>query len=150
MDQSINSAPQAIASFCPQCGSKGTLNTRFCGNCGVSMDTTEPGASTTTETGVDDVPVDHQPAMPLWQAWAYFVASLVINYQLARFSLASEYVLYLVTGIFMSRYVMRRLIAWHPVYNTLENVFSAKIGMVLFWPLQMFSLLFKLSLSSVL
>ncbi|ARV18578.1 hypothetical protein AEP_01634 [Curvibacter sp. AEP1-3] len=57
---------------------------------------------------------------------------------------------YLAIGVFMSRYVMKHLVEWHPNYNTLDNVFSAKIWMVLAWPLRMLVLLFKLSANQVL
>lgn len=44
-------------------------------------------------------------------------------------------VLYLVIGIVFSRILLRRLIEWHPVYNTLQGVANSKLKMALFWPL---------------
>ena len=41
---------------------------------------------------------------------------------------------YLGAGIFLNRTVLRSLIAWHPVYNTLQNVASAKFRQMLLWP----------------
>ena len=40
---------------------------------------------------------------------------------------------YLAAGVFLNRRVLRRLIEWHPVYNTLQNVTNAKITSVFFW-----------------
>ena len=59
-------------------------------------------------------------------------------------------VLYIGFGFVMTRYVMRDLIEFHPMYNTVANVFSAKIWMFLLWPIQMLVLLFKLTVNSTL
>ena len=49
----------------------------------------------------------------------------------------------------MTRIVMRGLIEWHPNYNTLHNVVSAKLSMFVLWPIQMPALLFKLMVNKV-
>jgi len=41
---------------------------------------------------------------------------------------------YLFAGFYLNRAVLRRLIEWHPMYNTLENVAKAKIIAFLLWP----------------
>jgi hypothetical protein len=42
---------------------------------------------------------------------------------------------YLACGVVLNRIVLRGLIDWHPVYNTLGNVSKAKVHMLLSWPL---------------
>jgi hypothetical protein len=41
---------------------------------------------------------------------------------------------YVVCGVALNRIVLRGLIVWHPVYDTLGNVSRAKIRMLLWWP----------------
>jgi len=43
-------------------------------------------------------------------------------------------VAYLGAGIFLNRAVLRGLIKWHPVYNTIENVSRSKFRQMLLWP----------------
>ena len=38
-------------------------------------------------------------------------------------------------GIYLGKVVLNRLIEWHPVYNTVSNVASAKIKQIIFWPI---------------
>ncbi len=54
---------------------------------------------------------------------------------------------YVVLGFLLNRIVLRGLIEWHPVYNTLENVSSAKLGMLTLWPIRYPALFFKLLVS---
>ncbi|HHW4679329.1 MAG TPA: hypothetical protein ACQGQH_07795 [Xylella sp.] len=42
---------------------------------------------------------------------------------------------YFIFGFIMNRLVLRRLIEWHPVYNTLENVSSSKLSALILWPI---------------
>jgi len=56
-------------------------------------------------------------------------------------------VAYLTLGFLLNRIVLRGLIEWHPVYNTLKNVSSAKLGMMLLWPLRYPVLFFQLLVS---
>lgn len=51
---------------------------------------------------------------------------------------------YLVLGFILNRVVLRGLIEWHPVYNTIENVSSSKLRALIFWPLSYLVLFFKL------
>lgn len=41
---------------------------------------------------------------------------------------------YLGCGFYLSRAVLSRVVEWHPVYNTLENVTSAKLWFFFFGP----------------
>ena len=47
-------------------------------------------------------------------------------------------------GIALNRMVLRRLIVWHPMRNTLHNVSTAKLGMALLWPIRYPVLFFQL------
>jgi len=52
---------------------------------------------------------------------------------------------YIGAGVFLNRTVLRNLIQWHPMYNTLDNVFKAKVIHVLFWPLTYVALILKIA-----
>lgn len=41
---------------------------------------------------------------------------------------------YAALGVFLNRLVLRRIIEWHPIYNTLENVSFEKLKYMLLWP----------------
>lgn len=51
---------------------------------------------------------------------------------------------YFAFGFVMNRMVLRGLIEWHPVYNTIENVSSSKLRSLIFWPISYPALFFKL------
>jgi hypothetical protein len=51
---------------------------------------------------------------------------------------------YLASGYLLNRTVLRGLIEWHPVYNTVDNVATAKLWMLLLWPGTYPLLFFKL------
>lgn len=59
-------------------------------------------------------------------------------------------VAYLVFGFLLNRKVLRGLIEWHPMYNTLDNVTSSKLRLFIFWPLSYAMLFFQLTVSKVL
>lgn len=44
-------------------------------------------------------------------------------------------VVYLAIGVMLNRVVLRRLVSWHPMYNTAHNVGVAKLSSVILWPL---------------
>lgn len=54
---------------------------------------------------------------------------------------------YLGLGFLLNRVVLRGLIEWHPMHNTLANVSSAKLGMLVFWPIRYAVLFFQLLVS---
>jgi hypothetical protein len=54
------------------------------------------------------------------------------------------FVVYGAIGVFLNRRVLRRLIHWHPVYNTISNVSGGKLQMLLAWPLAYPLLFFRL------
>lgn len=51
---------------------------------------------------------------------------------------------YLVCGFLLNRIVLRELVDWHPMYDTLHNVSSAKLGMLQLWPIRYPVLFFRL------
>jgi hypothetical protein len=57
---------------------------------------------------------------------------------------------YIGAGIYLSRAVLRRIVEWHPMYNTLENVSSEKFSFFLFWPLKYLSLFLSLGINKLL
>lgn len=88
--------------------------------------------------------------MSLLKAVGIYAAAVALHIALSQFSPEITAFLYLATGFFMTRYVMRGLIEWHPNYNTLSNVVGAKLKMFAFWPVQMAILLVKLTFNRVL
>lgn len=89
--------------------------------------------------------------MTLRKAWAIYAASLLVIAGLASLEWVGAVIgTYLALGFVMTRIVMGGLIEWHPVYNTLANVFSAKVGMFFLWPIRMFILLFQISVNRAL
>lgn len=92
-----------------------------------------------------------QPTLTLTHSWSIYAASIAITslfVSLNWYGLAC--LLYLAIGVAMSRFVMRQLVDFHPMYYTVAVEFSTKIRMLLFWPLQMFGLLFKLTANRLL
>ena len=81
------------------------------------------------------------PVMPMSRALLLYLACLVGFVLLLMLHMGVTWVpklailvAYLGAGIFLNRTVLRSLIAWHPVYNTLQNVASAKFRQMLLWP----------------
>jgi uncharacterized membrane protein len=52
---------------------------------------------------------------------------------------------YFICGFVMNRVVLRGLIEWHPVYNTIENVSRSKLRYIFFWPIAYPILFFQLA-----
>lgn len=138
----------AVTVFCGQCGHKNAPSFNFCQSCGA--------ASTINEVDMEVPPVEvsaAEPPMTLLKATAYYAAAILIH--IVLFKVLPERLLsgvawvYVVTGFVMTRVVMRGLIEWHPNYNTLHNVVSAKLSMFVLWPIQMPALLFKLMVNRV-
>lgn len=64
---------------------------------------------------------------------------LVVCYRLAvepsQISLGALAGYYFASGIVLNIIVLRRLVQWHEMYNTIDNVAGAKVRMILLWPL---------------
>jgi hypothetical protein len=57
---------------------------------------------------------------------------------------------YLASGFLLNRVVLRGLIEWHPVYNTIQNVSVGKLQAMLFWPIAYPNLFFRLGVIKIL
>ncbi len=91
--------------------------------------------------------------MTIGKGWLYYLGGLVLLLVLltiggmARTSSIVWFIAvigYFVIGFVLNRVVLRGLIQWHPVYNTVENVSKGKLGMLLVWPIRYPTLLLKL------
>ncbi|MGV8891724.1 MAG: hypothetical protein ACOH2K_01990 [Burkholderiaceae bacterium] len=60
------------------------------------------------------------------------------------FTGAIPFLAYFVFGFIMNRMVLRGLIEWHPIHNTIENVSGSKLRSLIFWPIVYLALFFKL------
>lgn len=80
--------------------------------------------------------------------YAALLVGLIVLVKLAGavswFPGAIAFFAYFVFGFIMNRFVLRGLIEWHPVYNTIENVSSSKLRSLIFWPIAYPALFFKL------
>lgn len=128
--------------FCTDCGATLAVESRFCAGCG-----SEQGANYSNH---EDAAQGNSPQMPLLMAWASYFGSVIALALLGKLSVGVGIGLYLVIGFVMTRIVMPRLIQWHPMYDTLYNVTSAKLWMFVLWPFQMISLLFRLTINKIL
>ncbi|MGH6639667.1 MAG: hypothetical protein ACREBY_13835 [Polaromonas sp.] len=152
---------QDMKKYCDQCGAVARPQARFCGGCGFDMSAMprpamQPMASSGQEFQQDAVEGKASTSMGLGMAWLIYLGAMLLwlffalfmpNIAVNRFI---TLLLYVGFGFVMTRYVMRDLIEFHPMYNTVANVFSAKIWMFLLWPIQMFILLFKLTVNGAL
>ncbi|MGH6637345.1 MAG: hypothetical protein ACREBY_01935 [Polaromonas sp.] len=156
MEQTV----QEMKKYCDQCGAVARPQARFCGGCGFDMSAMpqpamQPVASSGQEFQQDAVEGEASASMGPGMAWLIYLGAMLlwIGSLLMPYGTVTgliSIVLYLGFGFVMTRYVMRDLIEFHPMYNTVANVFSAKIWMFLLWPIQMFILLFKLTVNSAL
>jgi hypothetical protein len=99
----------------------------------------------------DTYETDSGNPMTLKKAWAIYLSSMVlfgVSMQLGWFSLGI--LIYLSGGFVMTKFVLNGLVAWHPVNNTIQNVFGAKMSMFFLWPITALFLLFKLTVIALL
>jgi hypothetical protein len=141
-----DTSAMSIGLFCMHCGQRNMEGGRFCSSCGQAAGTA-PNLNDTTSTEAEAETPD---AFKLRHALGYYLGALGITVLSAMVFPPITPFVYLVSGIVMARVVMRRLVEWHPVYNTLHNLVSAKLGMVALWPFQMLSLLVKLGINRAL
>ena len=100
----------------------------------------------------------NEPIQPLRlrHAVAFYAAGLALMYLLLLlplhgwFGVGIFFTVYLAIGVALNRLVLRRLIEWHPMHNTLSNVANAKLGAVLFWPLSYLVLFISLAINRLL
>lgn len=91
-----------------------------------------------------------QESMKLREAFIHWVVCLVIFIGMCFLSELLAIIAYIAAGIYLNRRVLRKLIEWHPVHNTIDNVSSAKLGFFLLWPIRYFFLFMRLGITKVL
>lgn len=74
----------------------------------------------------------------------FVIAAGTINYQVVS---SIALFAYLGCGFYLNRNVLRNLVEWHPMYDTLDNVANAKLGFFLFWPIKYLMLFIRLSIN---
>ena len=47
----------------------------------------------------------------------------------------TAFLFYFVAGFYLSRTVLKKIVEWHPVYDTLYNVTSSKLKFFFLWPI---------------
>lgn len=154
----INAAPQGvIGMFCSACGVKQSSAVNFCSSCGNQLGSPVGTQNLNGQMAESHDGIEGQAAemtgtqMGLGMAWGIYAASIAFMWGLVALQwFGFAFTAYLVIGFVMTRIVMRNLIEWHPIYNTVGNVFSAKVWMFLLWPLRMLILLFQLTTNRVL
>lgn len=84
-----------------------------------------------------------EPQMTVGKAIGVYAACLIalfvlisLTANIKSFPGSAAFVGYLALGFLLNRVVLRGLIEWHPMYNTLQNVSSAKLGMLALWPIR--------------
>lgn len=101
--------------------------------------------------------VKDQEGMRLRVAFAHWITLLIIFIALsvAASTYSSStltnlaFLCYFGAGIYLNRSVLRKIIEWHPMYNTIENVSSAKVKYFLFWPIAYLFLFIRLGINKV-
>lgn len=61
-----------------------------------------------------------------------------------------SFIFYIGAGFYLSRAVLRKIIEWHPMYNTLYNVTSDKLKFFFLWPIMYMFLFLRLGINKVL
>ncbi len=57
---------------------------------------------------------------------------------------------YFVVGFYLNRAVLRKIVEWHPMHNTLGNITSEKLKFFLLWPITYLFLFISLGVNKVL
>jgi hypothetical protein len=89
--------------------------------------------------------------MALLVGWPFLSALVGVVASLGNATSASKVAMifflltYFICGFVMNRVVLRGLIEWHPVYNTIENVSRSKLRYIFFWPIAYPILFFQLA-----
>lgn len=97
------------------------------------------------------------PSMSLRKSIGIYTAFLATFILLVKLAISTTwfpgiiaFFAYLAFGFLLNRIVLRGLIEWHPMYNTIENISSAKLSSFFLWPISYASLLFRLAVNKVL
>jgi len=92
-----------------------------------------------------------ETAISLSQAWLYYFASLLICILCGLILLELQFVEltiipYFCIGIFLNRKVLRNLVKFHPIYDTLTNVSNTKLTAIVVWPVFYVVIFIKLAI----
>jgi len=98
-----------------------------------------------------------EPSMSLRKSIGIYVAFLAAFFLLVKLAISTTwfpgiiaFFAYLAFGFLLNRIVLRGLIEWHPMYNTVGDVSSAKLSSFFLWPISYANLLFRLAVNKVL
>ena len=106
---------------------------------------------TTSQPSRPAPPLRLRAAVARWAAClAVFIAGVTLARYLMSDALGPALLLYAALGVYLNRAVLRRIVEWHPTYNTLDNVAGQKLRMVAFWPVAYAVLFFKVGVDKVL
>ena len=153
--EQVRQAVEVGEKFCGKCGTASQLAARYCGGCGFDMtlalQPTEQPESFAPALNPEDEEGSEPSPLGVGTAWLIYLGALALWIAAVALSWGSiAALIYFIAGFVMTRVVMRSLIEFHPMHNTVANVFSAKVWMFLLWPIQMLVLLLKLSVNKVL
>lgn len=86
--------------------------------------------------------------------WLGFVVGLFVIVKICASTGLTQwisFIYYIAVGIFLSKKVLANLITWDgTIYNTIDNVSSAKLGFALLWIIRYPVLFFKLGIMKIL
>lgn len=96
--------------------------------------------------------IQEQAPMRLRYAILFYAAGCLLMYLAYVLGMGGGVMvlLYLAIGVALNRLVLRRLVEWHPMHNTLGEVANAKLSSVLFWPLSYLFLFCSLAINKLL
>ena len=97
-------------------------------------------------------------SLSLTRAIGIYLAFLLMIIAMIAISLATSTLFllgtasyaYLIFGFLLNRLVLRQLIEWRPIYNTIGNISSAKLSLFLLWPVAYANLFIRLSINKIL
>lgn len=103
------------------------------------------------ETSNEQQGIQLRVAFMLWAGCLGALALLIVLASSLSLNIFGLIILfYLGVGFYLNRSVLRRLIEWHPMYNTLDNVTSEKLKFFFLWPITYFFLFIRLGINKVL
>lgn len=85
--------------------------------------------------------------------WAICLGILIVLMLLTKLSegfVALAFLFYIGSGIYLNRAVLRRIVEWHPMHNTLYNVTQEKLKFLLLWPVMYIPLFVRLGIDKML
>jgi hypothetical protein len=104
-----------------------------------------------TEIQAQGAPISLRKSIGIYAAFlVVFIILVNLSISTTWFPGSIAFFAYLAFGFLLNRIVLRSLIEWHPMYNTVQNVSSAKLSSFLLWPISYAGLFFRLTVNKVL